>query len=597
VNNRRRSERYRVELPVLLRDTQGGEETVTADVSAHGVAVLAPKPRALRQYVELDVILPAPLPRIHVTALVARLIDQVEVSRGRRGRGLGLDFFLFDSRAKVEWQRFIARVRMELAKREGKNKPEVPSIPIPHRVVVPDDETENVPTFLIKPRDLGRLWAFYRNELSKVLVRIETPMLKKPGDPVELLVVHPNTSGEWSLRGRVARAIERRSGRPVLEINLVGIDEATRGEFKGFVTTGQGMIEEEVHISSDLPLPIAADPPVIVPQEATELMPRSAPDSGPALPDAAAARSDSVVIDVDDEPLDLISAADEEAASISQSIEEIAASFAVDESTADMPAQEARARSMTGAVITAARAEPEGDPPPETIEAPSLRLALPELGDEESESEDVETAPPEPSLLSAPSEPERLQGRVFSSFFFEAAAARPKTRTIIGQPLSAPAATRERKTPSVELKRILATPLPLPPEPPPIEESEEDATLPPAPSQEALDAGLDRDIAVARARVVRSPNSVTAVYRLGTLLARRGAHEYSEALTTLRHVMELEPNHPGAHHAVAEVLAKRGEYNQAAEHLQRARRLGYQVDPQLERAVIEGKRTLGERPV
>jgi Flp pilus assembly protein TadD len=106
---------------------------------------------------------------------------------------------------------------------------------------------------------------------------------------------------------------------------------------------------------------------------------------------------------------------------------------------------------------------------------------------------------------------------------------------------------------------------------------------------EGTDPELDRDIALARARVVRSPNSVTACYRLSTLLMRRGdIDNFDDALQTLLRVMELEPNHPGAHHKLAEVFARRGQYLEALEHLQRARRLGYRTDPDLEAVVANG---------
>src|SRR5262245_35854821 len=108
MTNRRRSERYRIELPVWLKDSHGGEHTVTADVSAHGIAVLTDKPRTLRQYIELEIGLSTSA-RIGVTAMVARAIDDLELEDGRHGPGIGLDFFLFDSRAKVEWQKFMVR--------------------------------------------------------------------------------------------------------------------------------------------------------------------------------------------------------------------------------------------------------------------------------------------------------------------------------------------------------------------------------------------------------------------------------------------------------------------------------------------------------
>ncbi len=105
---------------------------------------------------------------------------------------------------------------------------------------------------------------------------------------------------------------------------------------------------------------------------------------------------------------------------------------------------------------------------------------------------------------------------------------------------------------------------------------------------------LDRDIALARARVVRSPTSVTACYRLSTLLMKAGDRRgFDDAVDSLLEVLQLEPNHPGAHHVLAEALARSGDYKRAWEHLRKAKRLGYQVDPDLERIISEAKKTHG----
>lgn len=111
-------------------------------------------------------------------------------------------------------------------------------------------------------------------------------------------------------------------------------------------------------------------------------------------------------------------------------------------------------------------------------------------------------------------------------------------------------------------------------------------------NSEGTDPELDRDIALARARVVRSPGSVTACYHLGRLLLRRGNDEaLNEATVQLSRAVELEPNHPGAHLAAAELEVRQGNFDAAADHLQRARRLGYRIDAGLERAVAEGRRS------
>src|SRR5207249_7411527 len=145
-----------------------GEETSTANISAHGIAIVVERMRTLRQYVELEISVPRSGQRISVTAMVARLIDGLVTTSGSRGRGLGLDFFLFDARAKNDWHNFIQEVRRERA------------IPPPEVNASPRaDGLEPSSTFLVRPRDLPRLWAFYRREMERGVVRIETPVPKE----------------------------------------------------------------------------------------------------------------------------------------------------------------------------------------------------------------------------------------------------------------------------------------------------------------------------------------------------------------------------------------------------------------------------------
>jgi PilZ domain-containing protein len=678
-SNRRRSERYKIELPVRLKDAQGGEETSTANISAHGIAVIVERPRELRQYVELEITLPMTERRIIVTALVARIIDGLATSSGRRGRGLGLDFFLFDARAKSEWHDFIREVRRE----RSVAPPESAGAPRP-------DGLEPASTFLVRPRDLTRLWGFFRREMERGVVRIETPVPKAVGEPVEILVVHPITLSEWCLQGKVERSIDRRSGRPVLEIGLIALDEATREEFKAFVSSGEGMIQEDVPISTDLPIDDA-----VAPESDAEAQP--APAEAPEIPirvptsDLTIPRPPpgSVIFDLDEVVAANLAPAsepeDEKTVNVMPSIPRaisIAAQRAKDERDA----------------VEAARALRPPIPAP-SLSAPGTPTPL---EDGMEAPEEVESREP-----GYGADPKSLSGKLFSSFFFEAAESqKPKKVHVappsksaprielrsLGQVQPLPRATSEPKPlsppplthptpvfpaaadgppplppapidprvagvvarptpvlpftsggylpkpePSKVIPQKTRTPPPLPPPLPPSPAASPIAgaampivrgapdpdlgvkrtppPLPPEPmpirrttlrpnieeastgahrsvSTQGLDPSLDRDIALARARVVRSPNSVSACYRLGTLLLRRGdVTGFGEAIDTLHRVMELEPNHPGAHHAVAEALVRRGEYASAAEHLQKARRLGYQVDPELERELSERKRS------
>src|SRR5688572_2264282 len=146
MSNRRRSERFTVTLPVTLKDGKGGESTKTSNVSAHGIAVVTTNPRPLRQYLELDIHLPDNDVPISITAVVARHADRLDDGRGSNSPGLGLDFFLFDARAKQSWSQFLGELRRKGAQAVA---PAPPPPPAPLEPAFDD-----TPTFIIKPRDL-----------------------------------------------------------------------------------------------------------------------------------------------------------------------------------------------------------------------------------------------------------------------------------------------------------------------------------------------------------------------------------------------------------------------------------------------------------
>lgn len=788
-------------LPVWLKDAQGGERTLTANVSTHGIAVFSPKPRALRQYMELELSLPQPRATISVTAMVTRLADLVRPD-GQRIPGIGLDFFLFDAQAKAQWQQYLKHLRDV-----GERVPEVPvaEVMAPPRLAMQGDE--EAPTFIIKPRDLGRLWAFYRGELSKGVVRIETPVPKPIGTPVELLVVHPNSQAEWILSGQVARATPlSRMGRPVLEIGLVGLGAELKSAFRNFVATGRGMIEEDVSMSADRSAMLGAAPPTASYDEQVLA-------NVPSRPEADNERIPSVVIDLDDldEPFDTpgtlsvpgvpmpkpepvevplsveIDLSSEPSLPVPVSlpreitlppllaqpevpreleaadevhVEEDPTTLAMEEPSLPLPAPSARTlspppqlpppsesgqRSIFASFFAEAAATGATSGPPQPVDLDALDdepSAVPELDtagmptvlseayasvprslpppipldlDEAEEGTAPEDGPPlvvvpvfmraEPPVLPTPRveeprfqepriEPPRVvppplpdivpTPRALGEPIVPTPAA-PSGLHLVGRggepiPLTRPKAPSapspaaeatphagglpETARPRREMKllrgaaadapritpvlpktpgangdespvpngpRIIRTKLvedqpQNPPVPPgttfdfeaaddPAEISADELPVKSAPagarraqppqqrqpvenqvghhhtnlSTSSADPDLARDIALARARVVRSPHSVTACYRLSMLLVRQGeGQSFEEAQTALMKVLALEPNHPGAHHKMAEVLARRGRFESAAEHLNRARRLGYRIDPDLEILVSRG---------
>jgi len=276
MSNRRRSDRYAVTLPVVIKGGRGTENTLTANVSAHGVAIFTERPFPPRQYVELELRLPPDGQAIAVTAMVARTTDRLEDRAGIVHPGVAFDFYLFDSKGRTAWRAFLDRLRGSsppvAAKRQEEGETESAA-----QAMRPAPEA----TFLVKPRDVGRLWNFFRTELGAHRAKIETPVLKAPGTPVEVVVVHPETQAEYSLMGQVVAASEHGRGRgPMIEVGLEEMSEAGRASFRSFITSGR--IDETTQDEDSIEeLPSGAikaiPPPVLVPEQAPE--PSRIPDS------------------------------------------------------------------------------------------------------------------------------------------------------------------------------------------------------------------------------------------------------------------------------------------------------------------------------
>ncbi len=98
---------------------------------------------------------------------------------------------------------------------------------------------------------------------------------------------------------------------------------------------------------------------------------------------------------------------------------------------------------------------------------------------------------------------------------------------------------------------------------------------------------LDRDIALARARVVRSPEDPGPARALARLLYDRARPEtVDEAATVYARVLELAPTDEEALSRSAELSARAGRYGHAQALIERAKAAGAAVDPDLA-AVVE----------
>lgn len=661
--NRRRSDRYAVSVPVSIKTGRGAESTLTANISAHGVAVFTDRGFSPRQYCELELKLPPDGQGVSVTAVVARVTDRLEDRAGLLHPGVAFDFYLFDARSRSAWRAFLDRLRAGAAE-VGPGPTTSPETPATGPSA--SELEDSLSTFIIKPRDVGRLWAFYRNELGVGRARIEAPVLKEVGTPVEVLVVHPATQEEWPLLGEVLHASEHGRGRgPMLEIAVADIGEEGRRAFRRYISSGRLDGIEDGY-----------EPEVIEPDS------RVVPDS-PPLPRAQSEQPFDLTVEVSQPSV--WSTSDGSLQAIDPlvvpppkpAIDPLVPPPRLAQDLL-MPASPYAVAGMTPPPRLPTPATVPPPIPPASISAPLVQPVISEVpalsGDaaldalhELREASDIHyhalIADPDPdddileqqediiedegatfseavafggevslersldqalggdaarAAVLSPSGPplssdENASVRPFAAFFEEfSKSGRPVISPVLPEDSGEYDLEQGPSFDDVETSKELAQlvqenndllrsteprapSLALAPaaEPRIMRAAREHSAVSPhrSVSTAGSDPALDRDIALARARVVRSPASVTACYQLGKLLLRRGGEQsLSEATSQLQRAVELEPNHPGAHLAAAELAVKQGKYDLAAEHLHKARRLGYRIDAQLERAVAEGRR-------
>lgn len=104
------------------------------------------------------------------------------------------------------------------------------------------------------------------------------------------------------------------------------------------------------------------------------------------------------------------------------------------------------------------------------------------------------------------------------------------------------------------------------------------------------DAELDRQLGLARARVVRRPDDPESVAELADLLllARSRSELLGETIDILERLLTLRPEVTETHARLAELKARAGRYREAQLHLGEAEALGVDVDPDLARVVSLG---------
>jgi hypothetical protein len=226
LTERRKFERLPVQLSVEVRSRGLGSVCQTADVSRHGLFLATPTPARERQLLILRIPLPDGGHPIDVMASVARAIPEDQASERSLKAGMGVNFFALTEENKERWESFLASLR-------GVEPPK------------PQAQGNNRPTFLLQPKDHERLRLFEARELALGSMFLRTPVLRRVGESLRLVLLHPVSDEEFPLLAQVVRVSDGSGTEPKgMVLDFKALEYSQRTAFHDFVEQGKGVLTE-----------------------------------------------------------------------------------------------------------------------------------------------------------------------------------------------------------------------------------------------------------------------------------------------------------------------------------------------------------------
>jgi hypothetical protein len=367
LTERRKFERLPVQLSIEVRSRGLGSVCQTADVSRHGLFLATPTPARERQLLILRIPLPDGGHPIDVMASVARSIPEDLAQERALKAGMGVNFFALTEDNKERWERFLASLRGETP------KPQAPG--------------SNRPTFLLQPKDQERLRLFEAREFALGSMFLRTPVLRRVGESLRLILLHPVSDEEFPLLAQVVRVSDGSGAEPKgMVLDFQTLEHPQRAAFHEFVEHGTGVTTEP--------------PPSVV--DAVRALPDEPLGQHPALVGDEVPSEASVSVDVDEgasvESSESVGGTDSAAISESVAGGESAASSngARSESVSDSSSSSSAA--VNGAVAAPVEPpRPAAEPPPRVDPHAELRAAVsspPPTVDPHAELRAALSAPP-----------------------------------------------------------------------------------------------------------------------------------------------------------------------------------------------------------
>jgi len=266
-SDNRRYPRFPTAIECTLKLRDGARKLVTANVSRHGAFLRTDEPRPERELIQIR--FGTPDTPVEAMCMVVRTFPTNAPSPA--GPGMGVDFFAISRDAKNTWDAFIQDVKTRgygpgvrpdgraINEEKVDEAVELEEGELTDLVVL--DETDEVagderdPTvrqypreracFLVRMTDKEQLRDFLSVDINQGGMFLRTPVLRKRGETVDLVIVHPDTTDEFSLAGKVVRVTDhedtQRSG---LGIRFARMNGRKLQAFTDFIETGRDALAE-----------------------------------------------------------------------------------------------------------------------------------------------------------------------------------------------------------------------------------------------------------------------------------------------------------------------------------------------------------------
>jgi len=235
----RRSPRYPVKVPILIKVGGLFVELSTEDVSFRGVFAYTDEALHIGQLISLELWLP---PKGESLKVQAKIVHEVE---RRHQPGIGLEFFAVGRDEETRWDAFITRLRDDfptIAGRASRLARASRFDPIRKR------EARHTAVFRVEMQTALDLQNIYNRDVAKGGLFVLTDEVVDLETAVGLQLIHPNTEDVFELSGIVRRQVEQHGIRG-LGIDFVGLDQERRERLHDFVYDGIADLFDEESIA------------------------------------------------------------------------------------------------------------------------------------------------------------------------------------------------------------------------------------------------------------------------------------------------------------------------------------------------------------